>query len=106
MQMILLVLVVGGMLALTSCSSPQLRSSNPASEASQLDLPGARGDGAVRLPNQWWLRPVGKQLPVGDFPVNIALHPSGKFAAILHCGYGQHEIIVVDVAAWKIVSRA
>src|SRR5262245_52341965 len=60
-------------------------------------LPGVQPDGAVRLPNQWSLRPMGKQFLVGDFPVNIALHPSGKFAAVLHCGNGRNEIIVLEI---------
>ena len=61
------------------------------------DLPGLRPDGFVLLPNQWSLRPAGKQIPLGDLPVNIALHPAGRFAAVLHCGHGRHEIIVVDI---------
>jgi len=44
------------------------------------------------------LRPAGRQIPVGDFPVNIALHPAGQFAAVSHCGYGQHEIVVINTA--------
>ena len=71
----------------------------------QPEFPGAQPDGSVLLPNQWYLRPAGKQTVVGDFPANIALHPEGKFAAILHCGYGQHEIQILDVAAGKIASR-
>ncbi len=57
------------------------------------------------LPNQWFLRPVGKQVVLGDFPVNIAIHPGGRFAAILHCGYGRHEITVVEISTSKLVSR-
>ena len=49
------------------------------------------------LPNQWSLRPVGQQVPFGDFPVNIAMHPDGRYAAVLHSGHGPHEIIMVDV---------
>ena len=45
----------------------------------------------------WSLRPVGKQVMLGDFPVNIAVHPSSRFAAVLHSGYSEHEIIVVAV---------
>ncbi len=71
-----------------------------------IELPGLRPDGSVLLPNQWSLRPVGQQVPLGDFPVNIAVHPDGRFAAILHCGHGAHEIVVVDVPAAKVVSRA
>jgi len=68
-------------------------------------LPGLQRDGSVLLPNQWSLRPAGRQLPVGDFPVNIALHPGGVFAAVLHSGYGQHEIRILDVAAGRAVSQ-
>jgi len=70
------------------------------------DLPGRRPDGSVLLPNQWSLRPVGAQVPVGDFPVNLALHPAGRFAAVLHCGYGQHAIAVLDLKERSVVSRA
>ncbi len=68
-------------------------------------LPGQRADGSVLLPNQWSLRPVGQQVPLGDFPVNIAVHPDGRFVAVLHSGHGAHEIIIVDVPAQKVVSR-
>jgi DNA-binding beta-propeller fold protein YncE len=51
----------------------------------------------VRLPNQWSLRPAGRQLPLGDFPVNLALHPSGKWLAVLHAGYGTHEVMIVEL---------
>ena len=50
------------------------------------EVPGARSDGSVLLPNQWSLRPAGKQIPVGDFPINIAMHSGGRFAAVLHSG--------------------
>lgn len=69
-------------------------------------FPGAQKDGTVLLPNQWSLNPIGKQIQVGDFPVNIALHPDGQYAAVLHCGYGQHEVRILDIAADKIVSTA
>src|SRR5262249_43807536 len=80
---------------------------DPAHEGGRL-LPGVQSDGTVQLHNQWRLRPAGKHLTVGDFPVNIALHPSGKWLAILHAGYGDHEVAIVDIAAKKqrIVSRA
>src|SRR4051794_20584695 len=59
----------------------------------------------VLLPNQWFLRPVGEGVTVGDFPVNIQLSPDGRFAAVLHCGYKKHEIVVLDVRTKQIVSR-
>ena len=70
-------------------------------------LPGEQAGGEVLLPNQWSLRPAGKMLALGDFPVNIAIHPKGGWLAVLHAGYGPHEIILVDVSAGKekVVSR-
>src|SRR3954468_18005745 len=69
------------------------------------DLPGQRPDGSVLLPNQWVLRPAGKQLPVGDFPVQIAMHPSGQYAAVLHAGYSTHEVLIVDLRTNATASR-
>ena len=68
-------------------------------------LPGLQADGAVLLPNQWSLRPTGKQVEVGNFPVNVALHPQGDWAAVLHSGYGPHEVAVVDLKTAGVVSR-
>jgi hypothetical protein len=90
-----------GLLALTACvtePSPPIRST-------ARDLPGPRADGSVLLPNQWSLRPVGKQVVLGDFPVNIAVHPGGRFVAVLHSGHGRHQIVVVDVAAAKVMGE-
>ena len=57
------------------------------------------------LPNQWSLRPAGRQIELGDFPVNLAVSPDGKCAVILQAGYGQHELVVVDLAKKQITSR-
>ena len=45
-------------------------------------LPGMQASGLTLLPNQWSLRPAGAQIKLGDFPVNVALHPTQPFAAI------------------------
>lgn len=71
----------------------------------KVELPGPRPDGSALLPNQWSLRPAGRQVELGDFPVNIAVHPDGRFAAVLHSGFSQHEIVVVDLNSAKVVSR-
>jgi DNA-binding beta-propeller fold protein YncE len=68
-------------------------------------LPGVQPGGAVLLPNQWSLHPAGKQIALGDFPVNLALHPGGRYLAVLHAGYGEHEVAVIDLERQKIVSR-
>jgi DNA-binding beta-propeller fold protein YncE len=60
-------------------------------------LPGIRIGGVVQLPNGWSLRPAGRQVPLGDLPVNMALHPKGRWLAVLHAGYGTHEVMVFDL---------
>ena len=67
--------------------------------------PGKQPDGSVLLPNMWSLRPAGVQVDLADFPVNIALHPDGKLAAVLHAGYSAHEIAVVDIAKATVLNR-
>ena len=69
-------------------------------------VPGLQRDGSVLLPNQWSLRPVGRPIAVGDFPVQIALHPSGAYAAVLHSGWGQNEVRILDVKANRELSQA
>jgi len=68
-------------------------------------LPGTQATGEVRLPNGWSLRPAGRQIVVGDFPVNLALHPDGKWLAVLHAGYGEHEVIIIDLKTQKKTTR-
>jgi DNA-binding beta-propeller fold protein YncE len=73
--------------------------------SAQVELPGQRADGSVLLPNQWSLRPAGHQIELGDFPINIAVHPQSRYAAILHSGYSQHGVMIVDLAAEKVVTN-
>jgi YVTN family beta-propeller protein len=51
----------------------------------------------VSLPNGWKLTPVGKLLPLGDLPLNIALSPSKKLAAITNNGQSDQTIQLIDV---------
>jgi len=92
-------------LALTACAPSRPASRGPAASASRT-LPGKMPDGSVLLPNQWSLRPAGRQVDLGDLPINIALHPQGRFAAVLHTGYSKHEIVLVDISLGRVVSRA
>src|SRR5437773_9261135 len=101
MRLALRLIPFTGFLFLTACVSHPPRSLRLA----PADLPGQLDDGSVLLPNQWSLRPVGIQVVLGDFPVNIAVHPDNRFVAVLHSGHGRHEIAVVDVSAAKVVGE-
>ena len=73
--------------------------------ATSATLPGRQPDGSVLLPNQWSVKPAGRQIEIGDFPVNMAMHPGGRYAAILNAGYSAHEIVVVDILEEKLAAR-
>jgi YVTN family beta-propeller protein len=55
------------------------------------------------LPNGWTLSPVGKQLGLGDLPLNIVVSPNKKLAAITNNGQGAQSIQLVDVQLEKVV---
>src|SRR5262245_49626365 len=71
-------------------------------------LPGLNGDGFIQLSNQGRLRPAGTQIELGDLPMHIAVHPDGRYLAILHTGYRDHEVVIVDTQGVRprMVSRA
>jgi YVTN family beta-propeller protein len=52
---------------------------------------------SVSLPNGWKLTPAGKLLPLGDLPLNIAVSPSKKLAAITNNGESDQTIQLVDI---------
>ncbi len=67
--------------------------------------PGLTRAGTVLLPNGWSLRPAGRQAKLGDFPVAIAEHPSEPVLAVLHAGYGEHEVVTLDAGSGKVIAR-
>jgi YVTN family beta-propeller protein len=50
----------------------------------------------ITLPNGWSLTPVGKSLPLGDLPLNIAVSKSGKYMAVTNNGQSTQSIQLFD----------
>jgi DNA-binding beta-propeller fold protein YncE len=71
----------------------------------EITWPGMTKAGSVLLPNGWSLKPAGRQASLGDFPVLIAENPKAPILAILHAGYGEHEVITLSAATGKTVGR-
>lgn len=69
-----------------------------------VQLPGLQTNGQTLLPNGWSLRPAGEQVDLGDFPSHMEITPDGKFCAILHSGWGTHEIRIVSIAEKKVTT--
>jgi DNA-binding beta-propeller fold protein YncE len=103
-----LVLAAGVGLYAFAVSAQPVKEEPPKVESKPLDrvLPGLRRDGFVQLPNQWALKPAGRHVEVGDFPVNIALHPTGEFAGVLCAGFGVHEVVIVDLNPGRTRARS
>ena len=59
----------------------------------------------VRLPNGWSLTPAGRQLPLGDLPLNIAVSRTQRFLAVTNNGQSTQSIQLVDVKAGKILDN-
>src|SRR5947209_7037777 len=101
-------------LLLTGCASkPEMPvgdlsapASQPYSPAGGTNLPGKRPDGSVLLLDQWSRPPAGAQIDLRDFPVNLAVHPAGRFVAVLHSGCSASQISIVDLTLGKTVSHA
>ena len=66
-------------------------------------LPGLQPDGTMLLHNQWPIRPVGTQVPAGDFPVALAVDPQGRFAAVLNAGTHAHSVRVISLASGTVI---
>jgi DNA-binding beta-propeller fold protein YncE len=68
-------------------------------------LPGMQPSGTTLLPNGWTINAQGKQAVLGDLPVHLLVHPQGEEMAVLHSGYGEHEIITLDVKTLNKIAR-
>ena len=51
----------------------------------------------VLLPNGWQLTPVGKIVTLGDLPLNIAVSPDKKIAAVTNNGQSTQTIMLIDL---------
>ena len=66
-------------------------------------LPGKLSDGRVRLPNGWMLSPAGKQVEIGELPLNMDFSPDERYAVVTNNGTGEQSISVVDTKTWNVV---
>src|SRR5262245_53181486 len=53
----------------------------------------------VNLHNGWSLTPIGKSLPLGDLPLNMAVSPSKKLIAVTNNGQSVQSLQLID--AWN-----
>ncbi|HEY4208114.1 MAG TPA: bifunctional YncE family protein/alkaline phosphatase family protein [Puia sp.] len=51
---------------------------------------------SIKLPNGWSLTPIGKSLPLGDLPLNIAVSRNHRYAAVTNNGQSTQTIQLLD----------
>ncbi len=64
-------------------------------------LPGILSNKSVLLPNHYTLTPAGKQIPVGDLPLNMVISPDDKYLAVTNNGYSEQFVSIIDIAQQK-----
>ncbi len=57
----------------------------------------------VSLPNGWKLSTVGKSLPLGDLPLNMAVSPSQKYIAVTNNGQSDQMVQLIDALSMRIL---
>jgi YVTN family beta-propeller protein len=59
----------------------------------------------VTLPNGWKLSPVGRSLPLGDLPLNIAVSSSQRLIAVTNNGQSVQSIQLIDAKQEKVLDN-
>jgi DNA-binding beta-propeller fold protein YncE len=62
----------------------------------------AQKEKVINLPNGWSLTPAGKQVTVGDLPLNMVVSPDSKMIAITNNGQSDQSVQLLDVITGKI----
>jgi YVTN family beta-propeller protein len=81
------------LLALTGCA------------ANSINRPGLQADGSILLQNNWTLTPAGKQIPVGDLPLAMAVTPDDAYLLVTNNGYADQYVSVIDLSTEEEISR-
>lgn len=59
--------------------------------------------GRTSLPNGWKLSPVGKFLPLGDLPLNMAVSPDKKLLAVTNNGQSDQSIHLINPQGMQLL---
>jgi DNA-binding beta-propeller fold protein YncE len=76
-----------------------------ASQPAPREQVGPLANGGYLLNSGWQVRPAGRQVPLGTFPMSSALSPDGKYLLVLNGGYMPPSISVLDAASERELGR-
>jgi len=60
----------------------------------------------ITLSNGWSITPVGKTVPLGDLPLNMALSPSGELLAVTNNGQSTQQVMLFDGKDFTLLDSA
>ncbi len=87
------------LITLLSCNSANISKTN-----NLLELPGKYKNFTL-LPNGWRLTPEGRQIPIGELPLNMVITNNERYAITSNSGMGINSLSVVDLKNYKEVQR-
>lgn len=59
----------------------------------------------IRLPNGWSLSPAGKQIDLGDLPLNLSVSPDRKWMAVTNNGQSKHSLQLIGLREEKVLAE-
>jgi YVTN family beta-propeller protein len=65
---------------------------------------GPLGGGGFLLNSGWRLQPAGKQMPLGAFPMSMALSRDGNYLLVLNAGIQPPSISVIETASGRVTA--
>jgi len=68
-------------------------------------LAGAVVAEPLQLANGWLVRPAGRQIETGGFPMAAVLSPDRKYLVALDAGLQQPSLVVLETTEWRVASR-
>ncbi len=69
-----------------------------------VELPG-KYQNYTLLPNGWRLTPAGKQVPIGELPLNMVVTKNERYAITSNSGMGVNSLSVVDIKTEREIQR-
>src|SRR6185369_6968455 len=75
------------------------------SETPPREQVGPQPNGAFLLNSGWQIKPAGRQVELGNFPMSSALSPDKKYLLVLNAGYMPPSITVLESATLREIGR-
>jgi DNA-binding beta-propeller fold protein YncE len=97
-------MIVGALAMLFAAGATAMLTRAQSQSLAPAVLPGAVGDGTMLLANGWRLAPAGRQVPVGDLPLNVVASPDGKYLIVTNNGLATPSLSVIDTGTWTVKS--